>query len=79
MIKLLVVWIINIHINFLCFSDGQLRKIDPNTDEPGNESFEFNVSENEEYNQKRYEALGDVSVTAENTCICMFSSRDLFP
>lgn len=40
--------------------DGQLRKIDPNTDGPGNESFEFNVSENDDYNQKRYEALGDV-------------------
>ncbi|XP_033611149.1 FAM172 family protein homolog CG10038 [Cryptotermes secundus] len=52
--------------------DGQLRKIDPNTGGPGSESFEFNVSENEDYNQKRYEALGDVSVTTENTR-CIFS------
>ncbi|XP_021933758.1 UPF0528 protein CG10038 isoform X2 [Zootermopsis nevadensis] len=40
--------------------DGQLRKVDPDTGKPGYESFEFNVSENQEYNQKRYEALGDV-------------------
>lgn len=72
------VWIINIHINFLCFPDGQLRKIDPNTGGPGSESFEFNVSENEDYNQKRYEALGDVSVTTENTYIYVQSQRFLF-
>lgn len=52
-------WIIN---SVCCFPDGQLRKIDPNTDKPGNEPFEFHVSENQDYNQKRYEALGDVSV-----------------
>jgi hypothetical protein len=51
-----------IYSHTLCFSDGQLRKIDPNTGEPGNESFVFDVSENPEYNQKRYEALGEVSV-----------------
>lgn len=45
-----------------CFPDGQLRKIDTNTGKPGNELFEFHVSENQDYNQKRYEALGDVSV-----------------
>jgi len=52
-------WIIN---SVSCFPDGQLRKIDPNTGKPGNEPFEFHVSENQDYNQKRYEALGDVSV-----------------
>jgi fructose-specific component phosphotransferase system IIB-like protein len=41
-------------------TEGQLRKIDPNTGKPGNEPFEFHVSENQDYNQKRYEALGDV-------------------
>jgi hypothetical protein len=60
MTKLLVMWIIN--LCNLCFTDGQLRKIDPNTGEPGNEPFEFHVTENQDYNQKRYEALGDVSV-----------------
>ncbi|PSN35376.1 UPF0528 protein [Blattella germanica] len=40
--------------------DGELRKIDPKTGEPGNDPFEFNVSEDPEYNQKSYEALGDV-------------------
>jgi hypothetical protein len=45
-----------------CFPDGQLRKIDTDTGKPGNELFEFHVSENQDYNQKRYEALGDVSV-----------------
>jgi hypothetical protein len=48
---------------FFCFPDGQLRKIDPNTGKPGNEPFEFNISEDQDYNQKRYEALGDVSDT----------------
>jgi len=41
-------------------TDGQLRKIDPNTGKPGNEPFEFHVSEDQDYNQERYEALGDV-------------------
>jgi hypothetical protein len=71
MLKLLVIWVIDVHINFLCFLDGQLRKIDPNTGGPGNESFEFIVSENEDYNQKRYEALGDVSVTTLCACACL--------
>ena len=52
-------WLFN---SVCCFPDGQLRKIDPNTGKPGNEPFEFHVSENQDYNQKRYEALGDVSV-----------------
>jgi hypothetical protein len=59
MTELLGMWIINW---ICCFSDGQLRKIDPNTGEPGNELFEFDVNEDQDYNQKRYEALGDVSV-----------------
>jgi hypothetical protein len=65
-------------MNCLCFPDGQLRKIDPNTNGPGNESFEFSAGENEDYNQKRYEALGDVSVTVQNAFVCRFNSRVLF-
>ncbi|KAF4531846.1 hypothetical protein B566_EDAN000872 [Ephemera danica] len=42
-------------------ADGELRKIDPATGQPGNEKFEFNVKEDDRrYNQKHYEALGDV-------------------
>ena len=41
---------------------GQLRKIDPATGEPGDFSFEFGVMEdNNDYNQRHYEALGEVS------------------
>ncbi|XP_015121334.1 FAM172 family protein homolog CG10038 isoform X1 [Diachasma alloeum] len=39
---------------------GKLRKIDPNTRETTNEGYEFNVSRDVHYNQKRYEALGEV-------------------
>lgn len=41
-------------------SEGQLRQIDPNTGQCTDKPFEFNVSSDREYNQKRYEALGDV-------------------
>lgn len=46
----------------LCFvqTEGKLRKIDPATGEAGSEPFEFNVSSDHAYNQKRYEALGEV-------------------
>lgn len=40
--------------------DGQLRKLDPATGRTGNQPFEFNVSGDSNYNQKRYEALGEV-------------------
>ncbi|XP_067010373.2 FAM172 family protein homolog CG10038 isoform X2 [Anabrus simplex] len=39
---------------------GQLRKIDPKTKKVTDEPFEFNVSDDPDYNQKRYEALGEV-------------------
>ncbi|XP_008552885.1 FAM172 family protein homolog CG10038 [Microplitis demolitor] len=39
---------------------GRLRKLDPKTGLITNEGFEFNVSEDAQYNQKRYEALGEV-------------------
>ncbi|XP_069695225.1 FAM172 family protein homolog CG10038 isoform X2 [Periplaneta americana] len=39
--------------------EGQLRKLDAVTGQPGDEPFEFNVSQDQSYNQKRYEALGD--------------------
>ncbi|XP_034239630.1 FAM172 family protein homolog CG10038 [Thrips palmi] len=41
-------------------SEGKLRKIDPATGEAGSEPFEFNVSSDPAYNQKRYEALGEL-------------------
>ncbi|KAJ4445740.1 hypothetical protein ANN_12425 [Periplaneta americana] len=46
----------------LSLAEGQLRKLDAVTGQPGDEPFEFNVSQDQSYNQKRYEALGDVSV-----------------
>ncbi|XP_034943131.1 FAM172 family protein homolog CG10038 isoform X2 [Chelonus insularis] len=39
---------------------GKLRKLDSKTNLPTNEGFDFNVSEDAQYNQKRYEALGEV-------------------
>ncbi|KAH0539190.1 FAM172 family protein homolog CG10038 isoform X2 [Cotesia glomerata] len=40
--------------------EGRLRKLDPKTGSLTNDGFEFNVSEDAQYNQKRYEALGEV-------------------
>lgn len=43
------------------FNDcGKLRKIDPKTGESTDSPFEFNISSDPSYNQKRYEALGEV-------------------
>lgn len=47
-------------IFFYFFLGGRLRKLDPKTGLITNEGFEFNVSEDAQYNQKRYEALGEV-------------------
>lgn len=41
---------------------GKLRKIDTESGLVTNDPFEFNVSEDQAYNQKRYEALGEVSI-----------------
>ncbi|XP_046814906.1 FAM172 family protein homolog CG10038 isoform X1 [Vespa crabro] len=41
-------------------ADGRLKKLNTETGLLINEGFEFNVSENPQYNQKRYEALGEV-------------------
>lgn len=40
---------------------GQLRLIDPSTGLPGDKPFEFKAKDNHNYNQKRYEALGQVN------------------
>ncbi|XP_033224993.1 FAM172 family protein homolog CG10038 isoform X2 [Belonocnema kinseyi] len=40
--------------------NGKLRKIDPVTGATTNESFDFNVSDDADYNQKHYEALGEI-------------------
>ena len=40
--------------------EGKLRQIDPTTGEAGCEPFVFNVSSDPVYNQKRYEALGEL-------------------
>lgn len=40
--------------------NGKLRKLDPETGDLTNEPFEFNVSDDSDYNQKHYEALGEV-------------------
>ncbi|KAK2581770.1 hypothetical protein KPH14_002249 [Odynerus spinipes] len=40
--------------------DGRLRKFNTETGLLTDEGFEFNVSEDSQYNQKRYEALGEV-------------------
>lgn len=42
---------------------GQLRKIDPQTGNAGELPFEFEVmKDNNFYNQRRYEALGEVYI-----------------
>lgn len=41
-------------------SDGQMRKLNQDTGQVGHEPFKFNVREDAEYNQLRYDALGDV-------------------
>lgn len=52
--------------NFTCVHfqiiDGQLRAVDPQTGLPGDKPFEFHVKDNQNYNQKRYEALGEVCI-----------------
>nr|CAD7452816.1 unnamed protein product [Timema tahoe] len=40
--------------------DGKLRKLDPATGEPGEEPFQFVVKDDQDYNQRHYEALGEV-------------------
>lgn len=40
--------------------NGKLRKLDPETGNTSNEPFEFNVSDDSDYNQKHYEAVGEV-------------------
>lgn len=43
------------------WSEGQLRIIDPNSGLAGELPFEFEVDKNNhDYNQRRYEALGEV-------------------
>lgn len=44
---------------FVCL-EGKLRLIDPKTGQLTNEPFQFEVSSNHQYNQNRYEAIGDV-------------------
>nr|CAD7575251.1 unnamed protein product [Timema californicum] len=39
---------------------GKLRKLDPDTGEPGEEPFQFVVKDDQDYNQRHYEALGEV-------------------
>jgi hypothetical protein len=40
---------------------GELRCIDPETGKPGDKPFEFQfIKDNIHYNQRRYEALGEV-------------------
>lgn len=47
-------------IDFYSSIAGQLRKLDIVTSKTTDEEFEFNVDDDAEYNQKRYEALGEV-------------------
>ena len=42
---------------------GELRSIDPETGKPGDKPFEFQfMKDNMDYNQRRYEALGEVHI-----------------
>lgn len=45
-------------------ADGQLRKLDKESGKPGDELFDFNVTDDPSHNQKHYEALGE-SITDE--------------
>lgn len=47
-------------IDFYLSIAGHLRKLDIVTSKTTDEEFEFNVDDDAEYNQKRYEALGEV-------------------
>ncbi|CAD7093249.1 unnamed protein product [Hermetia illucens] len=40
-------------------AEGKLRKIDPQSGEPGDEPFDFNISKDHATNQRNYEALGE--------------------
>ncbi|KAK9508114.1 hypothetical protein O3M35_007847 [Rhynocoris fuscipes] len=40
--------------------EGKLRKIDANTGKTTDTPFQFNITSDSSYNQKRYEAIGDV-------------------
>jgi hypothetical protein len=42
----------------MCLIDGQLRKL--HEGQITDEKFEFNIKDDHEYNQKHYEALGEV-------------------
>lgn len=50
--------------------EGKLRKIDTATGNVTDIPFQFNVSSDPSYNQKRYEAVGEVSAL---TCIYIFN------
>lgn len=41
-------------------TEGELRKIDPETGKAGTQTFDFNITPDHRENQKHYEALGDV-------------------
>ena len=48
-------------------TDGELRQIDESTGEPGRKPFEFKVMpDNHNYNQRHYEAIGDLRVVIAN-------------
>lgn len=50
--------------------NGELKKIDKSTGSVTKVPFEFQVQDDPDYNQKHYEALGDVSLGT--TCIYQF-------
>lgn len=58
-----IVWNTIIH-RYTCIKkiDGQLRRIDDITGEPGEEPFKFTISDDHKKNQDHYEQLADVSL-----------------
>lgn len=46
-------------IKFCLLSAGELRKIEPSTNQPGDEPYNFKITNDEAENQRRYEALGE--------------------
>lgn len=54
-----------------------MRKIDPITNVMSkDEGFEFNVSEDPQYNQKRYEALGEVIISSHDIKTSKFNESN---
>ena len=75
MVRMLMLYqIFHFIISKFSSTDGELHQIDESTGEPGGKSFEFKVMpDNHNYNQRHYEAIGEVNIPVgikSESCHC---------